>query len=522
MTSSTSSYRVTLRVPTGPVTWAVLLGLAAALTPLFTPGGGLHAWAYDTGVYFGASLRLVHGVMPYRDFALMHPPGIALLLSPFSAVSYVLGTSTSLVVARLATIACMAANAGFVALLARRRGAIGAFCGGAFVALYAASSGSDTVVMLEPFLVLFCLAAFRVAFDEGTLTTPRRAWWAGVLLGVAGLIKIWAIFVLVPVAVVYVLYQRATTSRLLGGAITSFTLGALPFMALAPSTFVRDIITSQVLRTNGTLASPSLLVRFRLCDYLLWRPLCTTFVEATVVGVALLLLTAVVAWHGRRALRALDVTALLSVLCISFSLATSSEFYSYYVYFLAPFIGITVAFVVTVVGQRIAIALHARPPSTTAAVKAIGIAVLVVAVVAFASASWHYSRTTTSQRGSTPNLAFVDRAIPAGACVSSNNVVLLMLADRFDPSAANCPAVVDPFGLWLALAPQHPQPSPAVDVPQVTQAWQAIFAASPYVFIDRGLDYLIPWTPALVTWFNHRFALVARQGGLAVYVNIAH
>jgi 4-amino-4-deoxy-L-arabinose transferase-like glycosyltransferase len=522
MTTSTSSYRITLKIPTGPVTWAVLLGLAAALTPLFTPGGGLHAWAYDTGVYFGASLRLVHGVLPYRDFALMHPPGIALLLSPISVLSYAIGSSTTVAIARLVTIACVAANAGLVARLTRWRGRTAAFCGGAFLALYAASSGSDTVVMLEPFLVLFCLAAFWVAFEEGAPSTPRRAWWAGVLLGLAGLIKIWAIFILIPLVIAYFLYQRATTTRLLGGAITSFTIGAVPFMAIAPSAFVRDIVTSQVLRTNGTLASPSVLVRFRLCVYLLWRPLCSTFVEASALGGVLLLVAASFLWFGRREIRALDVAALLSILCIGFSFATSSEFYSYYIYFLAPFVAITVAFVVSVLTHRSASLLRYRSAPLAVLAKTMASIVLVVAVGAFASASWHYSRDTTSQRGPTPDLAFIDRAVPPGACVSSNNAVLLILANRFDPNADHCPAVIDPFGLWLALAPAHPQPSPAIDVPQVTQAWQSIFAQSPYVLLDRGLNYLIPWTPALQAWFNHQFVAVARQGGLVVYVNIAH
>ncbi len=520
-TSPTSSNRVTLRIPIRPVTWSVLLGLAAALVPLFTPNGGLHAWAYDTGVYFGASIRLVHGVLPYRDFALMHPPGIELLLSPISALSYLVGTSTSVVFARLATIACMAANAGLVALLTRRRGAIGALCGGAFLALYAASAQSDTVVMLEPFLVLFCLAAFWVAFGENSFSAPRRAWWAGVLLGVAGLIKIWAIFVLIPFAIVYFLDQRANTTRVLGGAITSFTLGALPFIAFAPSAFVHNIITSQVLRTNGTLESFSLLTRFRLCVYFLWRPLCSSFAEATLTGVALLIITIVVVWASRRELRALEVTAIISILCIGFSLATSKQFYSYYIYFVAPFVGIVLAFVVNSIARHVAGAIRARPAST-AAVRAVASAVLVLAVVAFASASWNNSSSTTSRRGATPDLAFIQRAIPAGACVSSNNVVMLMLANRFNPTTGHCPAVLDPFGLWLDLAPKHPQPSPASEVPQVTQAWQSIFAQSSYVVLDSGLNYLIPWTPALWSWFNHHFATLARQDDLVVYINIAH
>ena len=37
---------------------------------------------YDDGVYLGAALHLVNGVLPYRDFVLLHPPGITLLMTP--------------------------------------------------------------------------------------------------------------------------------------------------------------------------------------------------------------------------------------------------------------------------------------------------------------------------------------------------------------------------------------------------------------------------------------------------------
>ncbi len=43
---------------------------------------GLHGYngdGYDDGVYLGAAIRFVNGVLPYRDFALLHPPGIVLL-----------------------------------------------------------------------------------------------------------------------------------------------------------------------------------------------------------------------------------------------------------------------------------------------------------------------------------------------------------------------------------------------------------------------------------------------------------
>ena len=37
---------------------------------------------YDDGVYLGAAIRFVSGVLPYRDFVFVQPPGIVVLMSP--------------------------------------------------------------------------------------------------------------------------------------------------------------------------------------------------------------------------------------------------------------------------------------------------------------------------------------------------------------------------------------------------------------------------------------------------------
>ena len=34
---------------------------------------------YDDGVYFGSAIYLTHGIVPYRDYVFVAPPGITLL-----------------------------------------------------------------------------------------------------------------------------------------------------------------------------------------------------------------------------------------------------------------------------------------------------------------------------------------------------------------------------------------------------------------------------------------------------------
>ena len=52
------------------------------------PGFLLGVTEYDDGPYFGSAVRLVHGSMPYRDFVLVQPPGITLLMSPAGLLTY--------------------------------------------------------------------------------------------------------------------------------------------------------------------------------------------------------------------------------------------------------------------------------------------------------------------------------------------------------------------------------------------------------------------------------------------------
>ena len=82
-----------------PRPWLLVVGLtvvfclafAARLIPLLR-GGGLHAMGnYDDGVHYASAMGLVHGLLPYRDFLLLHPPGVPLLLTPFAGLAEVLG-----------------------------------------------------------------------------------------------------------------------------------------------------------------------------------------------------------------------------------------------------------------------------------------------------------------------------------------------------------------------------------------------------------------------------------------------
>ncbi|MEO8382954.1 MAG: hypothetical protein ABI779_25075 [Acidobacteriota bacterium] len=52
-------------------------GLVLRLVSLLAVGGPLASpSSYDDGVYYSASALLFRGVLPYRDFVFVHPPGL--------------------------------------------------------------------------------------------------------------------------------------------------------------------------------------------------------------------------------------------------------------------------------------------------------------------------------------------------------------------------------------------------------------------------------------------------------------
>ncbi len=112
---------------------------------------GLHG--YDDGVYYAAAASLVNGRVPYRDFVLLHPPGMVLLLSPFALLGRLTSDHVGFAVARVAFMLLGALNAGAVAVLAARSrrpaAGVAAAAGGLFAALWYSSIYASRTTLLE-------------------------------------------------------------------------------------------------------------------------------------------------------------------------------------------------------------------------------------------------------------------------------------------------------------------------------------------------------------------------------------
>src|SRR5436305_9090670 len=139
-------------------TWAVRAELVAfgvagaARLSVIAHGGGLRsAFGYDAPVYFAASDAFVHGRLPYRDFVLLHPPGIMLALTPFAALTKVLTDQAAFAVADLSFAVVGAVCAVLVVRVGRRLGfGTGALIGGLAYAAWWGSIEAEYLVRLEP------------------------------------------------------------------------------------------------------------------------------------------------------------------------------------------------------------------------------------------------------------------------------------------------------------------------------------------------------------------------------------
>ena len=72
---------------------AVIVALALRAYQLSRPGFLRGVTEYDDGPYFGSAVRLLQGSVPYRDFVLVQPPGITLLMAPAALLAKLTGTA---------------------------------------------------------------------------------------------------------------------------------------------------------------------------------------------------------------------------------------------------------------------------------------------------------------------------------------------------------------------------------------------------------------------------------------------
>jgi len=479
---------------------ATLFALGLRGYQLARPGHLLGVGDYDDGADFGSALQLIHGVLPYRDFVIVQPPGITLLMTPAALLSRLAGTAWAIGAGRILTAAAGGSAVLLAGLLVRHRGVLATVLTCGIIAIYPGSVQAAHTVLLEPWLTAFCLAGAVAVFDGDRLAVGwKRLAWGGAAFGFAGAIKVWAI---IPVAVIVVLClpRVRDAARFLAGVAAGFLVPVLPFAVAAPGRFYDSVIVAQLVRTGARTP-----LDFRL-QYLTgvtsWQPGIVVLLVVAAAVAAVVAGTLTAAWRvTRRAPPPLEWFSVATAALVIVAFMVPVDFYYHYPAFLAPFLAMALA----LPAARLADG-WAEPPAWVARLRryAVPVAGLIIFVLPIAAPWAEDSLTPTYASG----LTALERVIPPGACVVTDQVSLLISADRFTSSAPGCPVVIDGTGTSYALG-QGRTASTAGSVPAVAAVWRQAFGAARYVLLTRYNPYRIAWTPQLRAYFRDNFTGVS-------------
>jgi hypothetical protein len=235
----------------------LLIALAAlALRLSFLLGGGgplASPTDYDDGVYFSASALLVRGVLPYRDFVFVHPPGIAWF---HALTSWWYDPAAGFAAARIVTCFVGAINTFLAGAIVLRAGSrFGALIAAALYATFPEAVNAERSTYLEPLLNLGCLTSAFIWLSPERVV--RRSLASGLLAGAASAVKllggIWVVAALLspPPG-----RAAAASLRFLAGGVVAGAILLLPLALMAPAEFLSQLLFFQLQRPpDGTVSA---------------------------------------------------------------------------------------------------------------------------------------------------------------------------------------------------------------------------------------------------------------------------
>jgi hypothetical protein len=405
-----------------------VLALVARLAPVLRGGGLTGVLAYDDGVYYSASDALLSGRVPYRDYLLLHPPGITLALAPFAALGRLAGDAEGMAAARVAFMLVGTLSAVLVWRIASRVSPRAGLVAGLFYAVWQPAAAAERTTLLEPLVNLGLLGALALL---GPGAGRRRIVAAGVVLGLAVAVKAWAV---VPFLVLTLwLLRRSgwrTAVSYVGAGAAAAAAVCLPFLVLAGPRMLRMVVLDQLGRPNNgvpTVVRLASIEGLRLSHRPVTASLATTAVLVAVLGG---LAVAALAWRrpATRVWAALLAGAVLTLL-------TSPSYFGHYGTFAAPALALLVGAGADTVLSRLAV----RTPVVRPLAPALGLVVLAVLAA--------HVVTHAEGRRPPPESAMADQL--AGArCVAADSAAALVAADVLSRDLEQgCPVVVDVTGL---------------------------------------------------------------------------
>ncbi|MGB7983261.1 MAG: hypothetical protein WCF36_20970 [Candidatus Nanopelagicales bacterium] len=228
----------------------VLLALAVRFGVVWSSGGLGALNGYDDGVYFSATTGLLHGLVPYRDFVLLHPPGMLVLAAGPISAAYAAGLSDSdaLAVMRVLFVCLGGINTALVFLAGRHLSRVTGVVAGSLYAVWGPAIREERTMLLEAVVILGMLTALALvpAVSNREVSGRWRPLVAGLVGGLAVATKLWA---LVPVVLIFgALLVVGRWRRALAYAASATAAAAAiagPFLVLAPGPMWRMVVLAQ-------------------------------------------------------------------------------------------------------------------------------------------------------------------------------------------------------------------------------------------------------------------------------------
>lgn len=511
MPDETSASGSPVRLRPAPSWLALLPALAAFLIdllPLWKTGNWSGVFSFDDGVYVSSAVELVHGVVPYKDFVFVQPPGITLLLSPAAEVIKAVGVSTARVVtvARILTAVVTAAGAGLGSYAIRHRGALGMLVAGIALACYPLAYTADSATFLEPYLNLFVLLGVVALFKAGKLSCGGwRPYVGGAMFGLALGFKLWAV---IPMAVAFVACARVDwrgSLRLVAGFLAGAALIFGPFLVMSPGALVREVVFAQADRVQLT-SFKVIADRFGAIFGPSYLRLPLAVVVPALIAWAALVVTA----HRRRQKadpgRLFDRFLLAVTVPVLVLLFAAAPFYSHYSFIVAPWVSM-------LLGSVVARALAPGPASRSSSmarggwlvVQGVTIALCVALAVPLTARELQVSVDKRLSVGYETQIAVLSEA-PEGSCVVTDEVAVALSANRLSTGADGCPVLVDSDGIRLNnIAADGTSRSAEM---ALAAKWRGWFSHADYVYLSPLFRRRIPWPPTLSHWFHKHFKLI--------------
>lgn len=404
--------------------FVAVVAFLVRIIPLLA-GPGLLAWGrYDDGVYYTASAALLDGHVPYRDFVLLHPPLIMLVLLPFTLLGRLTSDPTGLVTARLVWMLLGTSTAVLAARFAGRWGTLPALFAGLWVACSSASVFASQTTFIEPAADVALFGALILLSCESE--RPRHELAAGVLLGLALTGKIWYVAP-VGVLLVVMLLQRRWRGVARAGGAAAVVAGAVlvPFFAMAPHEMWHMVVYDQLSRPVA--AKASLINRLGIAVGGRFLGLSTGASHAITVAAGLAALAGALRCVADRQARLVGAIALTTVIVL---LASPSSFHHYGSFSAAP-VAVSLAVGWCLLGRQLAGPRLVRSAAAIVAVAAVAVSGLLV-----------LGRPAKRELP----VAGIEAVLPPG-CITTDNPLTLIVTDRLSSNLrANCPLAVDITG----------------------------------------------------------------------------